>query len=142
MNLWIFSRSSVRTSTIPSGIFRRSWSQKNSRIRYNLANQKVFWKDELCARLVLIEKDRTLNPGDLHLLRRIVLKLMPYTSVNIIQTSLVVIAREESETHRNLVDILTRAWASEKVNIGAAWCFGIFTFFLFSTARPSIPWPA
>lgn len=172
---------------------------KNSRIRYNLANQKVFWKDELCARLVLIEKDRTLNPGDLqllrhiaeiiapylgsispagnqnsykdvfaeliqdgtvnresierhirynhweytgpfrvyaieprnparsdytlHLLRRIVLKLMPYTSVNIIQTSLVVIAREESEPHRNLVDILTRAWASEKVNIGASLVF-------------------
>lgn len=96
---------------------------KNSRIRYNLANQKVFWKDELCARLVLIEKDRTLNPGDLQLLRRIVLKLMPYTSVNIIQTSLVVIAREESETHRNLVDILTRAWASEKVNIGASLVF-------------------
>lgn len=96
---------------------------KNSRIRYNLANQKVFWKDELCARLVLIEKDRTLNPGDLQLLRHIVLKLMPYTSVNIIQTSLVVIAREESETHRNLVDILTRAWASEKVNIGASLVF-------------------
>ena len=48
---------------------------------------------------------------------------MPYTSVNIIQTSLVVIAREESETHRNLVDILTRAWASGKVNIGASLVF-------------------
>ena len=172
---------------------------KSSRIRYNIANQKVFWQEELCARLVLIEKDRTLNPGDLqllrhiadiiapylgsihpadeqtsyrdvfaeliqdgtashesiqrhirynhwgddslfrvyaveprdpvrssytlHMLRRIVLKLLPYSSVNIIRTALVVIVREEEQTHQALVDILTRAWAAEKVNIGASLVF-------------------
>ena len=172
---------------------------KSSRTRYNIANQKVFWQDELCARLVLIEKDRTLNSGDLqllqhianviapylgsgtlnanqkyhkdvfaefiqdgtadrerierhlkynhwdcggmfrvyvieprepvrsgytlHLLRRMVLKLMPYTSVNIIRSALVVIALEESETHQNLADILTKAWAADKVNIGVSLVF-------------------
>lgn len=172
---------------------------KSSRIRYNIANQKVFWQEELCARLVVIEKDRSLNPGDLqllrhiadviapylgsinpageqlsykdvfaeliqdgaanhesierqirynhwdrdglfrvyaieprdparsdytlHLLRRIVLKMLPYTSVNIIKTALVVIVREENDTHRNLVDILTRAWAAGRVNIGASLVF-------------------